>query len=190
MHKKMNKIIEKKKFKALKKTIKNLCEQKYTCELNKVINNGFDINFADEFGNTLLHYACRERKYNIIKFLLLNNANPTIINIDGRLPIHFAAIYGSRRELSSMLDRLDQVTQRMEDSEKIFTILLQAFPGSIRIHDNDDKTPLSYYMEHSKILEIKILANLCRMLKCDTDLTDDIIYKIETYLLLKLNKRK
>jgi len=185
----MNKFCERKKFKALKKIIKNLCEQKYTFELDKAISSGFDINFADEFGNTLLHYACRERKYNIIKFLLLNNANPTVINIDGRLPIHFAAIYGSRRELSSMFDILDKITKRMEDSDKIFNVLLQAFPESIRIYDNNDETPLSYYMSHSKILEIKILANLCRMLKCDTELNDDAMYKIEIYLLLKFNKK-
>lgn len=189
MHKKMNGLSKKNKFKTLKNNIKDLCYQKYSSKLNNAINNGFDVNYVDEFGNTLLHYACRERKYKIIKFLLLNNAKPTIVNSDGRLPIHLAAMYGSRRELSSMLDRLDNVTKRIEDSEKIFNVLLQAFPESIRVCDNNNETPLSYYMIHSRIFEIKILNNLCKMLKCDTVLDDDLIYKIEIYLLLKYNKR-
>jgi ankyrin repeat protein len=49
-----------------------------------------DLNIQDVNGKTLLHWACKYKKLDVVKALLqsLNNVDPNIKDIDGRTPLH------------------------------------------------------------------------------------------------------
>ena len=143
------------------------------------------INFTDEYGNTLLHYACRERKYKLIKLLLNNNADPTILNIDGRLPIHFAAIYGTDRDIFSISTNRKNRIKRKYMVGKMINVLLSKYPESIGIKDKTGHTPLEYFIVHSDLSNIDKLKKISSLFKCEKCVTEDMIYKIEIYLLMR-----
>ena len=164
--------------------INKYTDEKFIIFLKKK-QNKINLNLLDEYGNTMLHLFCRKRKYKIIKYLLDNGADPKIKNYDGRVPLHFATIYGSGREISSILNLgFIDVKNIMENSKKIIDILLLSCPESMFITDNFGYTPLNYYEMHSQIKDIKLIKDLCKLLGCTTKNME----KIETYLLLKKNK--
>lgn len=179
-------IHENKEFIMLKTHIRDTDEHKYLKKLLLELNKKFNINQVDEFGNTLLHYACRERKYNVINCLLDNNADVSIPNYDGRLPIHIVAIYGATREIGCMMRNTSQVKEIIKSSHNTFNKLLSKFPESISIMDNHNNTPLNYFTIHSDISDIKILKNIGYMIKFSSKNND---YMIRTYLQLKKGKK-
>ena len=168
----------------LKIEMKTGKEDKFINILKGLLGDLFNFNQTDEYGNTLLHFACRERKYNVVIFLLDNGANPSITNMDGRLPIHLATIYSSSRELSMLSSNINN---NINNSTKIINKLLQVYPLSLSVKDNDGLTPLDYYAIHSQIIEINIISRICKLFNCNT-VNKDILEKIEIYLLLKKNK--
>ena len=168
-------------FDKIKSLIKGDDEKKSVSNLKDMLHvNSLSINYTDEYGNTLLHYACRERKYKIIKSLLNDGANPSITNDDGKLPIHFAAIYGSKSEMYSMRAFRKYPIRFIQDDKinKIFDILLNAYPISIGIEDKNGNDPFDYFIIHSNLSDIRILHNLCCMLKCNDNLSKEDIYKM------------
>ncbi|GMS79365.1 hypothetical protein PENTCL1PPCAC_1540, partial [Pristionchus entomophagus] len=64
-------------------------DQFYDCEL--LIDFGVDANVQDYFGNTALHYACRNGRRCLVKRLLEAGADPTFNNELGMTPLHEAA---------------------------------------------------------------------------------------------------
>lgn len=178
------------RFTQLKSFIKDADEERYIVELKKALNGDFNVDQTDEYGNTLLHYASRERKYSIIDYLLSMNADPNIINDDGRLPIHMAAIYCSRRDIGNLIGAVSVIDRAIDDSNRIFSRLLLRSPSSIRVEDDHDNTPLDYYSLHSDLSDIPVLTNLINMLDISHGLTDHIMYKIEIYLLLRSSSRR
>jgi ankyrin repeat protein len=71
-----------------------LLPEKSLTEFKEIVfeNRGI-INFRDKDGFTLLHHACVSGSESHVKFLLSNGANAYARNaIDGRLPIHYAAM--------------------------------------------------------------------------------------------------
>ena len=69
--------------------IENRKEYKFVFEFHKLINI-YDINSSDEYGNTLLTYACINGEFNVAKYLLKNGANPNCINRYKNTPLHYA----------------------------------------------------------------------------------------------------
>jgi len=179
-----------KKFTTLKNQIKCTSEETYLKKLSTELEKQFNVNQVDEFGNTLLHYACRERKYSIINMLLAHSADVTISNNDGRLPIHIAAIYGSMREIKNIIHSETPINDIVKSSNSIFSRLLTEFPESISVVDHHNNTPLYYFTIHSDLSDIKILKNIGYMIKFSTMNSDDIVHMVKTYIHLKKNKKK
>ena len=82
-------ILKKEDFLLLKALIENRKEYKFVFEFHKLINI-YDINSSDEYGNTLLTYACINGEFNVAKYLLKNGANPNCINRYKNTPLHYA----------------------------------------------------------------------------------------------------
>jgi ankyrin repeat protein len=53
----------------------------------------FHINKVDEFGNTMLTYACQNGNAKIAKYLVNKGANSNHQNKQGQTPAHFAIAY-------------------------------------------------------------------------------------------------
>ena len=58
--------------------------------ISLLVDYGADINAKSETGNTALHDATAYMSEEIIKYLVENGANPTILNVDGKSPLDIA----------------------------------------------------------------------------------------------------
>ncbi len=73
-----------------------------------LIDIGMDINKTNDKGNTPLHLACsRNKKANVIKFLIQNGANPYLIDNDGSTCFHYMAQYQLYMTIQYYLKNLD-----------------------------------------------------------------------------------
>lgn len=134
---------------------KNLYEFKQA--VRKIDQNIFDVNMQNEFGNTLLHIACRCRNHDIVTYLVDNlSANINIKNIDGRTPVHLAAIYGAS-DKSYYITNTDISRNKITNASDILNMLLNKNFNSIYIRDNDGMTPFDYYIIHSKYAMVDIM---------------------------------
>jgi ankyrin repeat protein len=59
-------------------TEKSISNSKYFEIAKRMIERGADINFTNQKGKTCLMYACKSGSFSVVKFLLINNANPWI----------------------------------------------------------------------------------------------------------------
>lgn len=60
-------------------------------QAQKLLNAGLvDINYQDNLGKTLVHYACENNWQDMLKFLIAQSANPNIPNKEGYYPVHIA----------------------------------------------------------------------------------------------------
>lgn len=62
--------------------------------LSMFMGKEFDLNYPWN-GMTLLHFACIKSKYEIVKLLLDNGADPNVRNIKGETALHSAAKSGN-----------------------------------------------------------------------------------------------
>lgn len=110
----------------------------------------FDINTQNEYGNTLLHIACRSRKYEIAKVLLDKfNAKTDIKNADGRTPLHIATIYGST-DKACYIFQDKYAKKRITDSSNIVNMIVNKTPYVLHIKDNDGMTAMNYFNIYSE----------------------------------------
>jgi len=56
------------------------------------LEQGLDINYQNEFGQTIMHYAALDANVEIVKLLLEHNPNLTIREQDGRSILHYACL--------------------------------------------------------------------------------------------------
>ena len=114
------------------------------------LDNGFNIDSLDEFGNTLLHLICRKKHYESFLFLINNGSNCLIKNKDGKLPLHITAIYSSESSINNIINNSKKENNILiNNSNNIMNILITNYPESLLIKDNDGLLPLDYYNIHS-----------------------------------------
>lgn len=112
------------------------------------IAHGFNINYTNEYGNTLLHIACRSRNYDVAKKLIVDhNASTDIQNDDKRTALHIAAIYGSG---DSALYLFKNVESKMNitNSSKIISLIIDKSPHTLLLKDKDNMTGKDYLDKH------------------------------------------
>lgn len=80
---------EKKLFKSLKKAIK----YGRAAEIQELLKK-IDINKKDKKGNTLLHYAVRLHKPEMVKLLIAKGADLKAKNVNGSIVLHIASATG------------------------------------------------------------------------------------------------
>lgn len=111
----------------------------------------FDVNMRNEYGNTLLHIACRNRNSIIVEFLLrLYNIKVDIQNADGRTPLHIASIYGAT-DRSYYTSNIGNTKNKIADASTIINLLIERSPYTLLIRDNNNMTPVDYFNIHSDV---------------------------------------
>lgn len=64
------------------------CQTRKTELVFFMLKKGMDINFQNpKTGYTALHYACEQRNLDLVKFLIANDADPTLTSNDEKLPL-------------------------------------------------------------------------------------------------------
>ena len=70
----------------------------------------FDINFQDQFEETLLHHAAQRQDHNIMKLLLRHGARPDTLNEKGLSAQMIAEKLGDREGLSIIMNTKDKTS--------------------------------------------------------------------------------
>ncbi len=115
--------------------------------------DSIDVNQMNEYGNTMLHMACRSRNLDIVVALIDRyDASVIIQNLDGRTPLHLAVIYGMNDKAYNILKLKGGKLERIEsNSEKIISKLINANQSTLMIKDKDAMDPMSYYNIYSNL---------------------------------------
>lgn len=161
-------------FEELQNLIK---ENKIELFLNKVstyIKQGFDINETNEYGNTLLHLACRKRNLKIVTTLINSyDAKTDIQNLDGRNPLHIAAIYGSS-DVAYYICQDRSTKNNIDNTKNIIAAILQKSKHTILMTDNNNMTPINYFVIHSNIESNSALNKIYKSYKRKIDFFETI----------------
>lgn len=121
-------------------------------KIHEYVYSGYSINKTNEYGNTLLHLACRKRNYKLVNILLDNyEARIDIKNKDGKTPLHMAIIYGSNN-IAYYLFKMADAENDINTSTNTIIKMMELSPHVLMMEDNDNKTPMYYYIQYSDIL--------------------------------------
>src|SRR5579872_7186420 len=83
-------------FDELQFLVKTNDTSQFVLKIKNYTKIGFDVNHTNEYGNTLMHIACRCRNFKAVSLLIKQyDAKVNIQNNDKRNALHFATIYGS-----------------------------------------------------------------------------------------------
>lgn len=63
-----------------------------------------DVNKQDEFGNTLLHYAIKNKLYDLCEYLLIRGMCPNIKNKEGNTAMIYSVLYGGYMYVRLLLE--------------------------------------------------------------------------------------
>ena len=66
-----------------------------TEEVIRLLGEGADPNWQNEYGSTALHWACINNLHHALSVLINSNANINIKDGEKNTPLHFACRYGS-----------------------------------------------------------------------------------------------
>lgn len=118
----------------------------------KIISQEINVkNIKDEYDNTLLHYACRNRNYKFTKILIQEyKLKPYYQNIEKKTPLHMICMYASCNPLSFLFLNINIV-----DIIKIIKLIIKDYTFIIFMKDNNKNSPLDY-IEDSLIYDKRI----------------------------------
>lgn len=129
------------------------------------LDRGFDINRADVYGRTALHYACHLSLSKVALLLLDHGASLTIESFpDKRSPLHFALQSTSTKMLKFLLDNGTDVNSvnstqctmlHLESRPQVMKFLLDR-GANVNAKDIDGNTPLMKHMTIVSVTSIDI----------------------------------
>jgi ankyrin repeat protein len=113
-------------------------------EFKKRLNKDIDVNFQDEYKNTLIHYAIIFNQEEIIKLLLSYECKIDYIDIDGKSILHYPIKFGYNNILKIMLD----------NSKDIIGMSIY------NIKDKTNNTPLHYAVLYNNSVALNVLLDI------------------------------
>lgn len=71
--------------------------------MDRLLENGFDVDLVDMDGQTALHKAIIGKKEAVISHLLRKGANPHVRDLDGATPLHYAVQVGAMQTVKLLI---------------------------------------------------------------------------------------
>ena len=87
-------------------------------QLREFIKSCKDINYKDELGRTMLHYAVLNENLGAVKILLELNANVNAVDNDLRTPIHYLAVVGNK-DIAEYIVRKTEIVCEKDYMDKL-----------------------------------------------------------------------
>lgn len=128
----------------INKELFNLIKNHKYDEFKKKLNKDIDVNFQDEYKNTLIHYAIILNQEEIIKLLLSYECNLDYIDIDGKSILHYPIKYGYNNIFKIIIDNSKDI------------IGIQVY----NIKDKTNNTPLHYAVLYNNSVAIACLLDI------------------------------
>ena len=133
-----------------------------------LIECGFDVNNADEKGNTPLHVSAKGGHYSGVKLLVSEGALVNNLNNRGYTPLHLAARKGCRLSVTLLIESgadvdlsgtngLTPLSLASKHGHYAIANLLIASGASVNIADTRGNTPLCFALMHSEVAIARLL---------------------------------
>ena len=94
-------------------------------QIKILLENGFDIEAMNNFGETALHWAIKTNSLESVILLLDNNANINAKDLSNSTPLHYATMIGTPEMVSLLLRRGADHSCRDNDGKSAFDISLE-----------------------------------------------------------------
>ncbi|KAF8010903.1 hypothetical protein BT93_J1516 [Corymbia citriodora subsp. variegata] len=148
--------------------------------MDKLLENGLDIDAVDEYGHTALHRAVIGKKEAVISHLLRKGADPHVRDKDGATPLHYAVQVSAKQTVKLLIKY--KVDVNAADNEgwtplhismqsrnrDIAKILLVNGADKTR-RTKDGKTPLDLSLCYGKDFKSYDLAKLLKLVPSNLD---------------------
>ncbi|XP_031344795.1 ankyrin repeat domain-containing protein 39-like [Photinus pyralis] len=131
-------------------------------KVQKLINNGVDVDLRDSAGYTSLHYAARNGHLDVCKFLIQSKADINAVTRSGRVTaLHRACTAGQLDVVNFLIECKANIAIRDSDGKtvlhraaqanhlEISKILTSAYPELKLIKDNKGKLPEDYIINEA-----------------------------------------
>ncbi len=143
--------------------------------IDLLLDNKIKINARDNSGNTPLHIAVQRDNIQpeLIEFLLLKGANPTIKNDAGYTAFHLSIVSGADINIVRVLLQVDKINTKLEEGETPLhlaakaennfemTEMLLLMGADVNAKTDNDDTPLHYAVSQTgdyRVIELLIEA--------------------------------
>ena len=151
------------------KSIVQLVAEGNLSELTKETNLS-DIDHKYQFGFTLLHYAAKENRVEVIEYLVTNGCNINAVDDDEQTPLHKSAMFGHRQSVQLLINKgananiVDingntplHVTIMSGGDFGIVKALIQKTDPSIQ--NNDDQNALHVAVRYHKVDSVDLIRS-------------------------------
>ena len=138
-------------------------------ELTKTIDVS-QINRKYQFGFTLLHYAAKENRLEVIEYLVSSGCDINVVDDDGQTPLHKSAMLGRAESVKLLIDKGASVNQIDNNGNTPLhvaiisggdfdTVKALIEKANVCIQNNNDQNVLHVAIRYHKVDSIGLLLN-------------------------------
>ena len=141
-------------------------------DLNLLLNNNsFDLNSKDSSSRSAIYYACLYNHFEILNYLIINNANLNITDKDGETPLFEACRKNKFLAIKLLVDNGASISIKNKKGETplhyacknndvdVLKYLISMDSDVLNIFDSSYKTPLHYAVLSGNINNVKYIID-------------------------------
>ena len=138
-------------------------------ELTTTINI-LDIDHKYQFGFTLLHYAAKENRVEVIEYLVTSGCDVNAVDDDGQTPLYKSAMFGHQQSVQLLIDKGADVNKVDNNGNTPLHVAIMSGGGfniikallkkaDPCIQNNDNQNVLHVAVKHHKVDNIDLFLN-------------------------------
>ena len=151
------------------KTLVQLVAEGNLSELTKETNIS-DIDHKYQFGFTLLHYAAKENRVEVIEYLVISGCDINAVDDDEQTPLHKSTMFGHRQSVQLLIDKGAIVNKvDINGNTPLHVAIMSGGDFSIvkaliqktdlSIQNNDDQNVLHVAVRYHKVDSIDLICS-------------------------------
>ena len=143
-------------------------------ELKNALNVS-QINHKYQFGFTLLHYAAKENRLEIIEYLVSNGCDINAVDDEGQTALHKSTVFGHTESVKLLIDKGANVNQIDNNGNTPLHVVIMTGgdfnitkvmigKANLGIQNNDEQNILHVAVRYHKVDIINLILNLNKRL--------------------------